>query len=517
MLKRSAGILIPLFSIRTENDLGCGEILELSAMMDFALAIGHRCIQLLPLNETAPGESSPYSALSVFAIDPIYISIGALKGVAASSIDCARALTRRGPAVARLKLRAAKLELLDQAFAWFQSNGGAAERAEFESFGERNAGWLRDYALFRALKEKFKFESWLTWPEELRRRDSAALHQARREFGTSIAKFTYLQFLANRQWLAMRQEAARRGAMIGGDLAFGPALDSAEVWAHQELFDLARTIGTPPDAFAAKGQRWGLPMPNWEEMPHEVIRWWRMRARHAAELYDLFRIDHVVGLYRTFSFGPDPDEPGAFFPPGEDAQREQGEEAVRAIKDEAGLSAVIAEDLGSVPPWVKASLSALGVPGYKVLRWEKEGWESPDQAFTPPSSYPELSLATTGTHDTETLATWWREAPERDRRLIADALRIPPPFDPGRPRLRGRVLDAILQALYDSPSILVIVPIQDLFGWSARINLPGTINPRNWNYRLPFNLRPLDARPAVRARIERLRAVAIRSGRFDTK
>lgn len=515
MLKRSAGVLIPLFSIRTEDDLGCGEILGLSPMIDFALAMGHRVVQLLPLNETAPGEASPYSALSLFAIDPIYISADPLKGVAPPAIDAARAIARRGRTIAHKKLRAAKLELLNQAFRWFQDGSDDQERAAFETFAERNRGWLQDYALFRALKERFEFSSWETWPEGLRRCEPGALEQARRELSEAIRRFCYFQFLANRQWLAVRAEAAQRGAMLGGDLAFAPARDSADVWAHQELFNLERSIGTPPDAFNAQGQRWGLPMPNWERMRADAMGWWRTRVRHASELYDLFRVDHVVGLYRTFSFGYDRDEPGIFFPPDQAAQRAQGEEIMRAIKDEAGSSVVIAEDLGTVPPCIRASLSSLGIPGFKVFRWEKEDWNTPVERFVSPSSYPELSVATTGTHDTETLAVWWRQSPEHDRRLICESLGLSERFNPRRARLAPAMLEAILHALYAAPSVLVVVPIQDLFGWSARINLPGTVSPRNWNYRLPFTLRPLDAGPVVRARLHCLRALAVATGRFD--
>ncbi|MFZ0887227.1 MAG: 4-alpha-glucanotransferase, partial [Candidatus Binataceae bacterium] len=262
-------------------------------------------------------------------------------------------------------------------------------------------------------------------------------------------------------------------------------------------------------------QRWGLPMPNWERMRAEGHRWWRMRARHAASLFDLFRVDHVVGLYRTFSFGPDPDGPGRFSPDAEEAQRVQGEELMRAIKEEAGGSAVIAEDLGTVPPWVRASLTRMGVPGYKVLRWEKENWDTPEERFVPPSQYPELSVATTGTHDTETLARWWREAPENERRLTCQALNLNKGLNPRRRQIAPAMLEAILHALYASPSVLVIVPIQDLFGWSARINVPGTLSPRNWTYRLPFALDPLDAKPEVCRRIERLSEFASVTGRVE--
>jgi 4-alpha-glucanotransferase len=476
--------------------------------------MGHRVIQLLPINETAPGEASPYSALSLFAIEPMYISLAELHGVDAAALGAARAIAAHGRMVGRVRLHATIHALLDQAFAWFQANAGPELRGEFDQFCERHRDWLYDYALFRALKERFEFASWQSWPDGLKWRHHEALEAARRELAEPIVKFRYFQFVAHRQWSAIRDEAARRGAMLGGDLAFLPALDSAEVWAHQELFILDRTVGTPPDAFAAEGQRWGLPMPHWERMRGEGLWWWRMRARHAALLYDLFRVDHVVGLYRTFSFGPERGAPGCYFPENEDAQRAQGEDVIRAIKEEAGASAIIAEDLGTVPPWVRGSLTALGVPGFKVFRWEKENWNTPQERYVPPATYPELSVATTGTHDTETLAVWWREAPEHERRLICESLGIDA-FDPGRERLTGAVLEAILRALYASPSMLVLVPIQDLFGWSARINLPGTVGGRNWNYRLPFSLKPFGGGPLIHARIEHLKAMAIATGRFE--
>ncbi len=406
-----------------------------------------------------PERRDPYSALSVFAIDPVYISLTELEGIEAPAIDAAHAGSRARGSIARTRVQAIKLKLLDRGFRWFQFNGGAGQRAAFEAFIDHNRGWLRDYALFRALKERFGFSPWENWSEGLKRRDPGALEEASRELAEPIGKFCYFQYIAHRQWSAMREEAARRGAMLGGDLAFSPGRDSAEVWAHQELFNLERTVGTPPDAFSSSGQRWGLPMPNWERMRAEGLGWWRMRARHAAELYDLFRVDHVVGLYRTFSFGADPGAPGEFFPAEEGAQRAQGEEVVRAIKEEAGASAVIAEDLGSVPPWVKMSLSSLGVPGYKVFRWEKENWDTPQERFVMPSAYPELSVATTGTHDTETLAAWWRGSPERERREIFEALGVPD-LDLHRERLSPQILDAILRALYASPSCLALAPIR---------------------------------------------------------
>ena len=136
--------------------------------------------------------------------------------------------------------------------------------------------------------------------------------------------------MAHRQWREVRTDLAGRGVVLGGDLAFSPGRESAEVWANQEMFDLTRTVGAPPDAFSADGQRWGLPMPDWKRMRGTGFSLIRTRVRHARELFDLLRIDHVVGLFRTYAFGIDDPAPGAFDPPDEAAQRAQGEEIIRA-------------------------------------------------------------------------------------------------------------------------------------------------------------------------------------------
>jgi 4-alpha-glucanotransferase len=486
VIPRIAGILIPLSSIRARNDAGIGDIAALSAMAELAAAMGNRAILLLPLDETAPGMASPYSALSLFAIDPIYIGIDGLSGIAPEATAAVRHALRDVPLSERAKIRAARLELLEAAFRHFESHAGGAERGAVEEFAARNRGWLDDYALFRALKQRFNFAAWEEWPAELCRREPRALDDTRRELSGAIAKFVYWQYLAHRRWAEVRAHARGRGVMLGGDLAFSPARDSAEVWAHAELFDLTRTVGAPPDAFNPEGQRWGLPAPRWKRMRAAGFALLRERVRHARELYDFLRVDHVVGLYRTFSFDASRAGDGIFSPADEPQQRAQGETIVRAILDEAGGTVVVAEDLGVIPPFVRASLAALGVPGYKVMRWEKTNRGTPDEAFIPPAEYPELSLATTGTHDTETLAVWWEEASADERRQMLRMLgRTAPPAGEARVAFRD-VHDAILAALYAAPSRLVIVPIQDLFGWRDRINLPGTVSSSNWAWRMPM-------------------------------
>jgi 4-alpha-glucanotransferase len=513
MMQRIAGVLVPLFSLRTTKDLGRGEIRGLIPMADFALAMGHRMIQVLPIDETARGEASPYSAMSVMAIDPLYISVRGLEGIDEADIASAQAFAGPGDPPDAVKLKAARMNLLGKSERYFAAEASPDERCAFEEFEDRNREWLHDYALFRALKEKFGWSEWETWPDGLNRRESAALKAAARECAHATSTHTYIQFVAHRQWQRVHAELGRRGVIVGGDLSFSPARESAEVWANQEMFDLERTVGSPPDAFSEAGQRWGLPMPDWKQMRADDFALIRMRIRHAREMFDLVRIDHVVGLYRTFGFGIDPVADGAFDPAEEAHQRAQGEEIVRAVKEEAGPMAIIAEDLGLIPPFVRESLLALGVPGYKVMRWERE-WSAEEQSFVSPANYPELSVATTGTHDTASMAQWWREADADERREFVVSLKLAGAIDARRERLDDRAIDAILDSLYAAPSYLTIAPLQDLFGWEARINTPGTVDGINWKWRLPFALDRLDDNPDLMRRMAVLRLIAERTGRI---
>jgi 4-alpha-glucanotransferase len=512
MLKRIAGVLIPLFSLRTIEDFGRGEIRGLVPMAEFALAIGHRMIQLLPIDETAPGETSPYSAMSVLAIDPRYISVRGLYGIAANEIEAGRVAVGPEDSVDPIKLHSAKLNLLRKSFDRFVAHAGASERTAREEFEYRNRAWLADYSLFRALKEKFGWREWASWPDGLDRRDAGAVELAARELAQKLSFYSYVQFVAHRQWQEVRVELGRRKVMLGGDLAFSPCRESAEVWANQEMFDLARTVGAPPDAFSKEGQRWGLPMPDWRRMRAGGFELIRRRVRHARELFDLLRIDHVVGLFRTYAFGPDAEALGNFDPLAEADQRAQGEELIRIVKDEAGEMEVFAEDLGDVPAFVRASLKALGVPGYKVMRWERE-WDVATQPFIKPAAYPELSVATTGTHDTDTMSEWWSAARADERKQFVTALGLDGAVDVDRDALGDSAVEAILRALYSAPSLIVIAPLQDLFGWDSRVNIPGTVNAANWKWRLPFALDGSQKSPKLKSRIEALHAIAVRTGR----
>ena len=513
-VQRAAGMAVPLFSLRGPHDLGCGTILDLIPLIDWLGRWHQRVVQLLPLNEAVPEEASPYNSASAFAFDPGYISATEVVDVTTSEPARvwleSRAVQRRVRRLrqSRWRHRTASYRLtvrfLELGFAQFEAAASDERKAGFERFCRAQAWWLDDFALFRALRELYERAIWETWPEELRRREPEALRQAAAQLAPRIRFAQYLQWIAAEQWQQVRAHARRRGVLIKGDLPFVCGRDSADVWAQPELFDLSSSAGAPPDDFSASGQAWGLPLYKWDEMRRQDYRWWRRRAHQARELYDLFRVDHVIGLFRTYAMPLCEGGTAGFVPADEGEQMAQGRALMRAILDEAGgVAGVIAEDLGIVPQWARESLSELGIPGYKVLRWEKR-----DGRYIDPRSYPSLSVTTSGTHDTETLAIWYDTLSDDERLVLSQSLDL----DSGQPERRELPLP-LLQRFYEAGSVLTILPIQDLFGWRERVNVPATIDHYNWAYRLPVGVDELDRVPAIRERMETVRDMIDANGR----
>ena len=514
---------MPLFSLRGPQDLGSGEIFDLLPFIDWMERCGLRVVQLLPINETAIGEASPYNTLTAFAIDPAYISTWKVPDVESSpSVQTlmdtprVRAQMRRARISGvrnRRRVYTLKLDLLELGFEAFCRLPAASERSQiFARFCRRNAWWLEQYALFRAIKERRRWTSWETWPTALRERDEAALRRTSEMLETRIRFFQYLQWVAAEQWVAVRDYARRRGVLIKGDLSFVCGRDSADVWAQPGLFDLSGSAGAPPDAFSATGQAWGLPLYDWAAMRRSGYEWWRQRARHGRDLFDLFRVDHVVGLFRTYAIPTREGGTAGFVPAEHAAQVAQGNDLLAAIVEEAGDSGVIAEDLGTVPDWVRESLTRLGIPGYKVFRWEQQHGR-----FIDPRAYAPLSVATTGTHDTDTLVSWWETLPVEDRSSVIHSLDLASAglhVHDQAPPWSDELHVALLRRFYEAGSLLTIVPIQDLFGWRERINTPATTEPHNWSYRLPVETSQLDALPGVRARMALIHTMIQESGRL---
>jgi len=522
---RRGGILVPLFSLVSTRGWGIGEIGDLHAMTGWLAAAGQRLLQLLPINEMPPGEASPYSALSAMAIDPQFISIAPLEdfdaiGGEASLEPELRArldAVRAAPAIDYPAVRSLKLTALRRAFANFRDiewAGGTRRAAAFRAYMQDQSWWLDDYALFRALHARFDERAWTDWPEALRARDPGALAATRTELADDILFRAYLQWIAGDQWGTARGGAG--GVALLGDLPFMVSGDSADVWARQDEFRLDASVGVPPDAFSGTGQDWGLPVYRWDVLAERDFDWLRNRARRNADLYDGYRVDHLVGFYRTY-FRPLDGSAPQFTPADEEAQTRLGER-VLAVFREPGAE-IIAEDLGTVPDFVRESLVRLDVPGYKVFRWERK-WHDEGQPFRDPVDYAAAGVATSGTHDTEPMVIWWENAPREERQAV---LAIPSVRDRlteddctralEAPTLLHPLHEALLETLYASGADILILPIQDVFGWRDRINQPATVGNDNWTWRLPWPVDRISTEPAAMAVATQLREWARRHGR----
>ncbi len=514
---RHAGILVPLFSIPSHGSWGVGEIPDLPPLARWLDAAGFDFVQILPVNEMADGQNSPYSALSAMAVDPVYIGMGDVDEFAAAGGEAAlsghdRATlerARHSASVAYADVRRIKWRALRTAFDRFDRHEWRTQssRAEaFRDFVERERWWLDDYSLFRALHDEHSGRYWREWDTSLRDREPRALEEARQRLAPEIRYRAWLQWIAGEQWQRARRDAAPVGTF--GDFPFVVSAHSADVWARQQEFRLDASVGTPPDAFSATGQDWGLPVYRWDVIAEGDFEWLRQRARRCAELYDGFRVDHLVGFYRTYF--RERDGRAAFVPPDEPSQLAQGERLLKLFA--ASGAHIVAEDLGSVPDFVRESLARMRVPGYKVLRWERH-WDAEGQPFKDPATYPPVSLATSGTHDTDTLADWWDAAPPADRAaaLAWPALRAAG-CDPAAP-FDDRLRDALLQTLAGSGADLMVVPVQDIFGWRDRINTPAVVDEVNWTWRMPWPVDDLSVEPVPRERASFLRRLSASSGR----
>ncbi len=516
---RHAGLLVPLASIPSRRSWGIGEIPDLEPFAHWLQSAGLDVLQILPINEMAAGQCSPYSAVSAMAIDPVYVSLADVEEFEAAGGEAALdamsrarlASTRRASridfeTVRDLKHRALRAAF-DRFFAdhWSRSTSRARELANYV---QDEGWWLDDYALFRAIRDTMPDDSraWTEWPPALRSRQADALGRQRNRLSRAILFHQYVQWVAATQWALAR---ARAPVGLLGDFPFMVAIDSADVWARQHEFRFDATVGTPPDAFSSDGQDWRLPPYRWDAAAANGFAWLEQRARRSAALFDGFRIDHVVGFYRTYN-RPIDGSPAFFDPADEPAQRSLGERIVALCL--ASGAFITAEDLGTVPDFVRTSLAALGIPGYRVLRWERE-WTTPGHPFVAPAGYPPGSVATSGTHDTTTLAGWWEEIAEQERAQVLRVSGLEASGLTARDAFGPVLRDALLALLIGSGSNLVLLPIQDVFGWSDRINVPATVSVDNWTYRLPWPTDDFVRRSDSRERAGALSAWCRRSER----
>jgi 4-alpha-glucanotransferase len=560
--RRIAGVLAPLFALRTDDDLGIGDVEALKKFVDWAGEIGFKLVQLLPINETGR-DNSPYNAISSVAIEPttLYLTPGSPEDLTQEDFNAVLATVdltklRRGNVNYR-RVRKLKGALLEKAFARFEERTANDPNAihPFEEFCREQARWLDDYALFRALMEKNGGrETWDRWHEEHRSLGASRSWlekfgaRGRKKFEARMKFFRYVQWIAHEQWSATKRYAEERGVALMGDVPFGVSYYSADVFSRPEEFALNWSGGAPPepyfkdDEFTQKwGQNWGIPLYRWDIMRAKNLNWWRQRVRGVCDLFHVFRIDHVLGFYRIYAFPWRPMRNKEFLPlswdemlqrtqgkaphfaPRDDstaenceANKRDGEEYLRAVLEEAGLTRVVGEDLGTVPKYVRPSLHSLGISGFKIPQWEDY-----DGRVTPGSEYERLSVATYATHDHKPLRLLWEEAFEKSaptREQSRRELEKIAAFAGMEPR-QGPIDFArdfyphFMRALFACNSWLVIVMITDLLARKDRFNTPGMAISSNWTRRMKQTMRELRTSGAAKQKIRMVRNLLEQTGR----
>lgn len=547
--RRRAGVLCPVFALRTEGDLGIGDTEAVWALVDWAAETGLGFVQFLPINATG-SDNSPYNAISSVALEPLTLDLSpsAVPELAAAAFTdiCGRHQVASWPVspIDYPAVRSLYAELLRLAHAQLclpptgaavTGDGLDERRAAFATFRMTEAEWLDDYCLFRVLMDRAGHEDWTAWPEEWNSGDKARSWlqrqraEAQTEIETALSRHAYAQWLCAEQWSAVRHHASRRGVSLMGDVPFGISWCSADVFFHPEEFDLDWCGGAPPeryfkdDHFVQKwGQNWGIPLYNWPRMAASGFRWWRRRIRKLTEIFSIFRIDHVLGFYRIYAFPWRPVRNDEFLPltdqeaaarcgnrlprfieQGDDtpeskaANLAQGNRLLRLILEAAGSAEVVAEDLGVVPDYVRPHLLELNIPGFKICQWEDDGHGHTIQG----ADYPDCSFATFGTHDHEPLRTLWerlrKESAEGDPDTqAAAALQLKflcqfawlHPENGPYPPFDDAIRRALLTALLNSQSRFAAITLPDLFGAELRFNVPGIAANHNWSARLPMTL-----------------------------
>jgi 4-alpha-glucanotransferase len=346
---------------------------------------------------------------------------------------------------------------------------------------------------------------WWEWPRGVRERQPQALAAVADRLANRVRFHAWLQFVAQEQWNAVRVVAREHRVLLAGDEPFIIGQDSADTWANPQYLRRDARLGVPPDEFSDTGQDWGLPYFDFEAMEKDDWGWLRLRALHAAADYDLRRVDHAVGYFRQW-IRDEKTPRGRFLPADEPVQRRVGERIFRLFSEGSGI---VAEDLGVIPPFVRKTLAELQIPGYRVLRWEKD-----DRVYRNPHDYPEVSLVTTGTHDTETVSEWWEALSDDERAAAASAW---PEFDGLRPppaKFTPEVHARVLATAENAASRVCLLPWQDVTGETERINLPGSFGDANWAYRIAAPVEELEGREDVRDAAARLRTLTQAAGRL---
>ena len=399
---RKCGVLMPVSSIPSRFGIG-GFSKEAYAFVDFLAEAGQSLWQILPLGPTGYGDS-PYQSFSTFAGNPYYIDLEALiqEGLLLEK-ECEEVDYGTNPNyVDYEKIYFSRFALLRKAF----ERADIQNNAEFQAFVEKEKSWLKDYAMYMAIKDSLGGIAWIEWDEDIRLRKPKAMKAYEEKLADDIAFYCYQQYLFFTQWHALKKYANKKGVEIVGDIPIYVAFDGADAWANPELFQLdeenipVAVAGCPPDAFSATGQLWGNPLYKWDYHKQTGYEWWVRRMAHCFDLYDVVRIDHFRGFdeYWAIPYGDETAEFGRW-------EKGPGYSLFEVLKKTLGNRPVIAEDLGFLTPSVIKLVKKTGYPGMKILQFAFDPREESDYL---PHNYTSNSVVYTGTHDNDGLRHWIR-------------------------------------------------------------------------------------------------------------
>lgn len=495
---RSAGILMAVSSLPSPYGIGTfGK--EAYKFVDFVHASRHRYWQVLPLGPTTYGDS-PYQSFSAFAGNPYLIDLDMLveEGLLTKSYllskdwgdgfvpvqvseedaekanyTCEYDINLGNECyVSYEKMFLTRFEVLHTAYNNFIAK--QKEQEAYHRFEEENRFWLDDYAMFMAVKEHFNQVAWSQWEDSIRFRTPEGMDKFRNLLCNQINFWKFVQYEFDKQWSRLKAYANEHQVSIIGDIPIYMGYDSADVWANAKDFQLdenltpTKVAGVPPDAFSELGQKWGNPLYDWDQLEKEEYKWWYLRMKKSAELYDVIRIDHFIGIVKYYSMDADmPDARQGEYRDG------PGEKLTEVINKAIGDKKIIAEDLGIPVPEVDALLAKNHYPGMKVLEFAFGGDRTNPHL---PFNYDRNSVVYGGTHDNETLLGYFEEREDNELAYAIDYLDT---------NDRKSMVDQVFRIAYASVAELVVFAVQDILklgNWS-RMNEPSTLG-KNWKWRM---------------------------------
>lgn len=495
--ERISGVLLHVTSLPSYG--GIGDFGPAAyAFVDFLQSAKQRLWQVLPLNPTGYG-SSPYSAISAFAGNPVLLSLEFLVRDGWLTPDRIAGLPGHNGPVDYAAVQDLKLPLIEEAAGNFLDHAPDDLRARFQKFCTENISWLPDYAMYTVLRRSFGYASWHEWPVEYAQRQGSGLSKMMTERGRELAVEQAIQFLFSEQWCSLRSYCTARDIRILGDVAIFVSYDSADVWTNPDIFELdeqrrpIRVSGVPPDYFSAVGQRWGNPLYKWSLLQERGFDWWVARIRRALTLNDLIRLDHFRGFEAFWSIAAEEETAvnGQWV-------KAPGHALFARLKEVFGELPFIAEDLGVITPEVDELREHFGMPGMRILQF---GFADRGGHLYLPHRYVPNTVAYTGTHDNNTTLGWWQDDATAVERASVYAY-LGPLQD-------GEIVWAMIRAAARSVANICIFPLQDVLhlGSEARMNTPSGAW-GNWSWR--FHLDALH--PDMAAELAALAAATDRDG-----